>query len=182
MESSHNYLQLAQSIKDQLVEWRRDFHSHPELGFKENRTARALCECGMSVRQTVGRTGVVAEMGTGSPVVAIRADMDALPIQEANSVPYASQHPGVMHACGHDAHMAVALGTARILADTGFPGTLRFLFQPSEEAADDERGLWGSAYDCRWRYGGCPNHFGIARRFSQPAGEICSNQVSPQPE
>lgn len=147
METSSNYIQVARGFKDQLVEWRRDFHSHPELGFKENRTAARIADImaglGYRVRQGVGRTGVVAEHGSGSPVVAIRADMDALPILEVNNVPYASRNPGVMHACGHDAHMTIALGTARILVGAGFPGTLRFLFQPSEEVAD-EQGISGA--------------------------------------
>jgi len=95
---------------------------------------------GYRVRTGVGRTGVVAERGQGHPIVAIRADMDALPIQEANDVPYASQVPGVMHACGHDAHTAIGLGVATLLAQETFPssGTVRFLFQPAEEVGDDE--------------------------------------------
>jgi amidohydrolase len=93
---------------------------------------------GYRVRTGVGRTGVVAELGQGHPVVAIRADMDALPISEANEVPYGSQIPGVMHACGHDAHTAIALGLATLLAQETFDGTVRFLFQPAEEVGDEE--------------------------------------------
>jgi amidohydrolase len=93
---------------------------------------------GYQVRAGVGRTGVVAERGQGGAIVAIRADMDALPVQEANDVDYASQVPGVMHACGHDAHTACALGAATLLAQETYPGTIRFLFQPSEEMSDEE--------------------------------------------
>lgn len=135
-------LEQAQQLKSTLTEWRRDFHRHPELGFREQRTASRIAQIiggfGFRVRSGVGRTGVVAELGRGSPIVAIRADMDALPILESSGAPYASQVPGVMHACGHDAHMTIALGAARLLSKAGFPGSLRFLFQPSEEAADDE--------------------------------------------
>jgi amidohydrolase len=140
-------LQRARSIQSQLVNWRRDFHMHPELGFQEKRTAsrvaNALEALGYRVRTQVGRTGVLGETGAGAPVVAIRADMDALPIQEVNEVPYASQVPGAMHACGHDAHTAIALGAASLLAKEEFPGTVRFLFQPAEEVADAE-GLSGA--------------------------------------
>ncbi len=125
-----------------MVTWRRDFHANPELGFQETHTAARVAEVvedlGYCVRTGVGRTGVVAERGEGAPVVAIRADMDALPIQEATDVPYASRVPGVMHACGHDAHTAIALGVATLLAAEEFPGTVRFLFQPSEERGDEE--------------------------------------------
>jgi amidohydrolase len=137
----------AKSIQDQLSAWRRDFHMHPELGFRETRTAAKVAETleqlGYRVRRGVGRTGVVAEFGSGKPLVAIRADMDALPLQETNRVAYASQNPGVMHACGHDSHMAMALGAAALLSREKFSGTVRFLFQPSEEVADDE-GLSGA--------------------------------------
>ena len=135
-------LERARKIEQQLVAWRREFHMHPELGFQETRTAARVAEVleplGYRVRTGVGRTGVVAERGAGHPIVAIRADMDALPIQEANDVDYASQVPGVMHACGHDAHTAIALGVATLLAEERFPGTVRFLFQPSEEMWDEE--------------------------------------------
>lgn len=135
-------LEQARKIEDQLITWRRDFHQHPELGFQENRTAARVAEVmeslGYKVRTGVGRTGVVADRGEGHPIIGIRADMDALPIQEANDVPYASQNPGVMHACGHDAHTAIALGVATLMAQETFPGTVRFLFQPAEEVADEE--------------------------------------------
>ena len=135
-------LERANQIKDQMVEWRREFHRHPELGFQENHTAARIAEIlqplNYRIRSGVGRTGVVAELGQGSPVFAIRADMDALPVFEANNVPYVSKIPGLSHACGHDAHMAMALGAATLLSKRTFPGTLRFLFQPAEEVADEE--------------------------------------------
>ena len=135
-------LDKARTIQDQLSAWRRDFHMHPELGFQETRTAGKVAEImeqfGYRVRRGVGRTGVVADLGSGKPVLAIRADMDTLPIQESNKVSYISQNPGVMHACGHDSHTSMALGAAVLLAREKFPGTVRFLFQPSEEVGDDE--------------------------------------------
>lgn len=133
-------LERAREIAPQLGAWRRDFHANPELGFQETRTAARVAEgmeaLGYRVHRYVGRTGVVAERGEGNLVVAIRADMDALPIQEENEVPYVSQVPRVMHACGHDAHMAMAMGAAALLSQENFPGAVRFLFQPSEEDAD----------------------------------------------
>ena len=128
-------LDRAYEIQGQLVRWRRDLHMHPELGFQESRTsalvADVLRSCGYRVRTGVGRTGVVGERGQGRPILALRADMDALPLQEANEVPYASQVPGVMHGCGHDAHTAIALGVATLLSNEVFPGTIRLLFQPA---------------------------------------------------
>lgn len=140
-------LNKAQELSSQMVTWRRDFHMHPELGFQETRTAgvvaRHLTEWGYQVRTGVGKTGVVGDIGSGKPLVAIRADMDALPIQETNDVPYKSMNDGVMHACGHDAHTAIALGTAKLLSKEDFSGTIRFLFQPAEET-EDEEGLSGA--------------------------------------
>ncbi len=137
----------AYEMTDQLVAWRREFHQHPELGFQEFRTAARVAEVlerlGYRVQKGVGKTGVVAEIGQGHPIVAIRADMDALPLQETNAVPYASTVSGIMHACGHDAHTAIALGTASMLAQSEHPGSVRFLFQPAEEVADEE-GLSGA--------------------------------------
>jgi amidohydrolase len=115
---------------------------HPELGFDVHRTAAKVADelekMGYRVRRGVGKTGVVAEIGEGSPVVAIRADMDALPILEANQTDYASQIQGKMHACGHDAHTSMALGAAHLLTKEKFNGRVRFLFQPAEEVADEE--------------------------------------------
>ncbi len=135
-------LAKAKAIQDQLSAWRRDFHMHPELGFQETRTAAKVAEImegfGCRVRRGVGRTGVVVDLGNGSPCIAVRADMDALPLQELTGAAYASQVPGVMHACGHDAHIACALGAALLLTREQFPGSVRFLFQPSEEVGDSE--------------------------------------------
>lgn len=136
-------LNQAMELQEKLQEYRHDFHMHPELGFKEERTstkvADVLTSLGCRVRRNIGKTGVVAELGQGTPIVAIRADMDALPLQEENLTDYASQIPGVMHACGHDAHTAILLGVAELFSkEKQFPGTVRFLFQPAEEVADDE--------------------------------------------
>lgn len=138
----------AQAIKPQLVAWRRAIHRHPELGFDVYRTAElvatALADMGIEARIGVGKSGVVGYLGNGSgPVIGVRADMDALPIVEENAVEYASQIPGYMHACGHDAHTAILLGVARLLCDKEFPGQVRLLFQPSEEDAD-ENGVSGA--------------------------------------
>jgi len=136
-------LDRALEIREQVVRLRRDIHQHPELSFQETRTAALVADTlrslGLRVKTGVGKTGVVGYLGEGSPVVALRADMDALPIQEANDVPYASCTPGVMHACGHDAHAAILLGVAMLLHDPNLPGQVRFLFQPAEESADEER-------------------------------------------
>jgi amidohydrolase len=135
-------LNKAKAIRSHLSAWRRDFHMHPELGFQEHRTAARVAEImeglGYRVRRGVGRTGVVADIGVGSPCIALRADMDALPLQELTKAVYESQVPGVMHACGHDAHLACALGAAMLLSHEQFPGSVRFLFQPSEEIGDAE--------------------------------------------
>jgi amidohydrolase len=141
-------LTRADELLEKLVAYRHDFHQHPEVGFNEFRTsakvAEVLTSLGCRVRKNVGKTGVVGEMGDGKPIIAIRADMDALPLQEENQTDYASENPGVMHACGHDAHTAILLGVAEILSkEEHLPGTVRFLFQPAEEVAD-EKGFSGA--------------------------------------
>jgi amidohydrolase len=137
----------AKALQSQLSSWRREFHMHPELGFQETQTAAKIAEImetfGYRVRCGIARTGVIADIGSGLPCIAIRADMDALPLQELTGVAYASRVPGVMHACGHDAHMACALGAARLLMNEKIQGSVRFLFQPSEEVAD-ENGISGA--------------------------------------
>jgi len=125
-----------------MTAWRHDFHEHPELGFAEHRTseivARKLREFGCDTVVTgIGRTGVVGVIrgsGGGPGTLGLRADMDALPIEEATGAPYASKTPGVMHACGHDGHTTMLLGAARYLAETrNFSGTVHVIFQPAEE-------------------------------------------------
>lgn len=135
-----------QSLQPQLVEWRRRLHQRPELGFKEHLTAefvaQKLQEWGIEHHPGIAKTGIVATIrgeynleSQNPKVLAIRADMDALPIQEENEVSYRSQHDGVMHACGHDGHTAIALGTAYYLSQhtKDFAGTVKIIFQPAEE-------------------------------------------------
>jgi amidohydrolase len=135
-------IKQAHAISEELIEWRRDFHQHPETGFDLHRTAGIVADemekMGYRVRRGVGKTGVVAEIGEGGKVVAIRADMDALPIFEQNETEYVSKNEGKMHACGHDSHTAMALGAARLLTKEEFNGRVRFIFQPCEETADEE--------------------------------------------
>lgn len=152
----------AAAIEPQVIEWRRHFHQNPELGFAETETAAYIAErltaLGLEVRTGVGKTGVVGILrggGGGDRVVALRADMDALPVQEATGLDFASTATGtyqgetvpVAHACGHDAHMAMLLGAAEVL--TGMkdrlPGTVVFIFQPAEEGAPPGEPLGGAA-------------------------------------
>ncbi|HEU5016206.1 MAG TPA: amidohydrolase [Roseiflexaceae bacterium] len=141
-------LHKAQNLADELVRLRRDVHEHPELAFKEVRTAQLVADTlreigGIDVKTNVGVTGVVGQIGTGDgPTIAIRADMDALPILENTSQSYISQNQGVMHACGHDAHTAMLLGVAHLIKDAfateNLRGNVRFLFQPAEEDEGDQ--------------------------------------------
>ncbi|MEM8544356.1 MAG: M20 family metallopeptidase [Cyanobacteria bacterium P01_H01_bin.119] len=129
------------SLQPQLVSWRRQLHQYPELGFQEVGTARLidklLTKWNIEHQVGVAQTGIVATIrgNRPGPVLGIRADMDALPIQEINPVPYRSTYDGVMHACGHDGHVAIALGTAYYLANhrDRFAGTVKIIFQPAEE-------------------------------------------------
>lgn len=135
--------QLARQLAPTIVQWRRDFHAHPELSNREVRTAAKVVEqlkaVGIEeIRTGVAGHGVVALVRGRSalPVVALRADMDALPIAEQTGLPFASQNPGVMHACGHDGHTAMLLGAAKILVELRpqLPGTVKLIFQPAEES------------------------------------------------
>ena len=135
-------LQLL-SFHNWLVDLRRELHQIPEPGYKEEKTAAKICrvldELGIPYQKGVGKTGVVARVKSQKegPVVAFRADMDALPLEESNDVPYKSLHPGFMHACGHDGHVTVALGIIRRLQEQNWPrngcGEILFFFQPAEE-------------------------------------------------
>jgi amidohydrolase len=131
------------SFHDWLVDLRRELHQIPELGYQEEKTAAKICrvldELGVPYQTGVGKTGVVARIKSQKPgpVVAFRADMDALPLEESNDVPHKSTHPGLMHACGHDGHVTVALGIIRQLQEKDWPqkgsGEILFFFQPAEE-------------------------------------------------
>ncbi|HAJ36130.1 MAG TPA: amidohydrolase [Chloroflexi bacterium] len=145
--ASAELLTRAKAIHENIRAWRRTIHRYPELTFTEQRTASlvnaTLVDLGIETETEVAKTGVVGHIrGGDGPVVGLRADMDALPILEINGTEFDSTRPGIMHACGHDAHTAMLLGAATLLkklADEGrLPGSVRLLFQPSEEAQDDE--------------------------------------------
>jgi amidohydrolase len=137
----------SQTIKDKIIEIRRTLHRNPELAFQEHQTAKLISEIlkelGYEVHDSIGGTGVVAEMGEGR-VFALRAAMDAVALQEQNQVDYISQNPGVMHANAHDAEVACLLGAAVLLAEEPIDGRIRLIFQPGEETTD-EAGLSGAA-------------------------------------
>ncbi|WP_026581415.1 M20 metallopeptidase family protein [Bacillus sp. J33] len=156
MENDHPIVSQANHLFNKLIEWRRKFHQQPELSFQEFGTSQFVAETlekvdGMKVERGLGvETSVVGTLSSGNgPTIAIRADMDALPITEENSVSYSSINKGVMHACGHDAHTAILLGAAYLFADLfkmgDVKGTVKFVFQPAEESTD-EHGLSGSPY------------------------------------
>lgn len=150
---TNDLIKEAKAIEGQLVGWRRHLHQNPELSFQEYETAKFVAETlkeieGVSIHTNIANTGIVATISSGEgKTVAIRADMDALPITEKNEHGFQSQHPGVMHACGHDAHTTILLGAAKILAkkakEGSFQGTVKLIFQPAEEATDHE-GLSGA--------------------------------------
>lgn len=140
-------LEAAKQLQDELVTWRRQFHQYPELGFQEHRTSSIVAEylksLGLEVQTNIGQTGVVGLLRGKKPgkTIGLRADMDALPIQEESSKDYRSTVPGVAHLCGHDAHTTMLMGAAKILTELGPPeeGNIKFVFQPAEE------GLAGAA-------------------------------------
>lgn len=130
------------ALHDEMTAWRRELHAHPELAFEEKRTADFVAEklksFGIDVHRGLAGTGVVGSLkgNPGGRAIGLRADLDALPIQEANQFGHRSQSNGRMHACGHDGHVTMLLGAAKYLAETrGFAGTVHFIFQPAEEAA-----------------------------------------------
>lgn len=142
MMTTMNMLGRAKDLQKEIVDVRRHLHRHPELSFQESETAKLAADelksFGFAVKTGIARTGVVADIGQGK-TIAIRADMDGLPVQESNKTPYASANQGVMHACGHDAHVACGLATAKLLSGMNtLPGKIRMLMQPAEEDVDDE--------------------------------------------
>jgi amidohydrolase len=144
LKKKQNYQSIRPDIKlleEKIIGWRRELHQYPELGFLEAITAKfikeKLEEIGLEVKTGIAKTGltVLIEGDLPGPTLAIRADMDALPVQEENSLSYSSRHQGIMHACGHDGHMAIALGTACYLVDNRhkLAGKVKIIFQPAEE-------------------------------------------------
>ena len=170
-------MNIRSEIKDiekNIIEWRRDFHRYPELGFDEHRTSKiigeALKKMGLAPKMNVGKTGVTADLTFGEgPTIALRADMDALPMQETSGLDFSSKHDGVMHACGHDGHMAMLLGAAKVLIQNGdiFNGTVRFIFQPAEEGAGGARYMIEDG--C---LDGVDEIYGIHVWNYQPVGEV----------
>lgn len=147
--NTFDFMTEAQAMREELVARRRDFHQNPELAFEEVRTAgivaAELTSLGLEVQTGIGKTGVIGILdgATDGPTVLVRADMDALPILEANEKEYASQVPGKMHACGHDGHTAIALGVAKMLVGKRdqLAGRVKFVFQPAEEVGGGARAM-----------------------------------------
>ncbi|MEO3472697.1 M20 aminoacylase family protein [Roseomonas sp. CAU 1739] len=159
----------------ELTAIRQDFHAHPELGMAEHRTAeivaRKLESWGIEVHRGVGVTGVVGVLrnGTGNRAIGLRADMDALPIEELNDVPYRSATKGVMHACGHDGHTTMLLGAAKYLAETrNFDGIVHFIFQPGEEGCG---GALAMLEDRLFERFPCDAIYGMHNRPGMPVGQ-----------
>ena len=141
-----NIREEIKNIREDIYYYRRDFHQNPELSFQEYRTAQTiekhLNSFGIKYKKNIGKTGIVGELNFGDgPTIALRADMDALPIQEISDLDYKSKNKGVMHACGHDGHMAILLGAAKVLSENRLitKGKVRFIFQPAEEGGGGAR-------------------------------------------
>src|SRR3954462_7955638 len=162
----------------EIAEWRRDLHAHPELLYDVHRTAGAVADrlrvfgCD-EVVTGIGRTGVVGVIRGrkgGGRTIGLRADMDALPIEEATGLPYASTAPGKMHACGHDGHTAMLLGAARYLAETrAFDGTAVFIFQPAEEGLGGARAMLADGLFQRFP---CDEVYGLHNWPNGPRGKV----------
>jgi hippurate hydrolase len=167
----------AARLAEELIAFRRDLHRYPELSWQETETAAkvagALGKLGMTVRTGIGGNGVVADFHGGFPgkVIALRADMDALPIQEETGLEYASTRPGVMHACGHDAHTAILLGAARLLAGVAdrLHGTVRFIFQPAEEVNAGAKAMIAEGV-----LDGVDEIYGLHNLPTLPAGKVAT--------
>ncbi|WP_419897707.1 M20 aminoacylase family protein [Roseomonas sp. USHLN139] len=165
------------ALKDEITEWRRDFHAHPEIGFEEVRTSGIVAEklesWGIEVHRGIGRTGVVGVLRGSRPgnrSIGLRADMDALPMPELNDIPHRSQNAGKMHACGHDGHTAMLLGTAKHLAATrDFAGTVHFIFQPAEEGLT---GALAMVEDGLFQRFPCDAVYGIHNLPTLPLGTV----------
>ncbi len=167
------------AMKEEMTEWRRDIHAHPEIAFEEVRTsnlvATKLEEWGIEVHRNIAKTGVVGVLkgrdnGAGGRSIGLRADMDALPMEEENDVPYKSTNPGKFHGCGHDGHTTMLLGAAKYLAETrNFSGTVNFIFQPAEEGEGGGRVMVEEGLFDRFP---CDEVYGMHNWPKLPAGEV----------
>ena len=164
------------TFHDELTAIRRDLHAHPEIGFEEQRTsdivAAKLAEWGIEVHRGLGGTGVVGVLrkGNGQMAIGLRADMDALPMEEANDFAHRSTNPGRMHACGHDGHTTMLLGAAKYLAQSGaFNGTVNFIFQPAEEGLG---GAEAMIRDGLFQKFPCTFVYGMHNRPGLPVGQF----------
>ena len=173
--------ELADDIEE-MTAWRRDIHAHPELGFEEHRTSALVAEklrsWGLEVTTGVGRTGVVGTLrvGNATRAIGLRADMDALPIPEANGFAHRSTSPGVMHACGHDGHTTMLLGAARHLARTrNFEGCVHFIFQPAEEGVGGAQAMLADGLFEKFP---CESVFGMHNRPGLAVGKFSSRPGS----
>jgi len=167
-------------FSEDLVALRRDFHEHPELGMEEFRTskivAKLLIEWGIETHTEIGKTGVVGVLKGNKPgrSIGLRADMDALPMEERTNLPFSSKNPGVMHACGHDAHTTMLLGAARYLAEKrDFSGTAIFIFQPAEEGLGGARAMLADKLFERFP---CDEVYGM---HNWPTGELGKVSIKP---
>ncbi len=166
-------------LQPEMTDWRRDFHAHPEIGFEEHRTsaivAAKLAEWGIEVHRGFGGTGVVGvirgrKSAGGNRAIGLRADMDALPMEEANGFAYRSTTPNRMHACGHDGHTTMLLGAAKYLAETGnFSGTVHLIFQPAEEGLAGAKAMLDDGLFERFP---CDAIYGIHNSPDLPLGTV----------
>jgi len=165
----------ARRYQNELTEFRRDIHANPELGLQEHRTAERvatkLTEWGFEVHRGVGKTGVVGVLRNGDgPAIGLRADMDALAMDEQTNLPYSSRNPGRMHACGHDGHTTMLLGAAKYLSETkNFQGTVNLIFQPGEEGAGGALAMLEDRLFDRFP---CDTIFGMHNRPGMPVGQF----------
>lgn len=175
-------IDAVRTYQDELTAIRRDFHANPEIGMEEHRTAEIVAKklesWGIEVHRNVGRTGVVGVLrrGTGKTALGLRADMDCLPMEEQTNLPYRSNNPGRMHACGHDGHTTMLLGAAKYLAEHGtFDGVVNFIFQPGEEGMG---GALAMLEDKLFERFPCDSIYGMHNRPGMPVGEFA---IAPGP-
>src|ERR1700738_3969515 len=170
-------LHIPANVAEEVVAARRDLHAHPELGFEEERTAALVAgrlrALGFDVHTGIGKTGVVGVLQGSKPgkTIMLRADMDALPIDEENDVPYKSRTPVRMHACGHDGHVAMLLGAARIVMGRrdAVAGTVCFVFQPAEEGKGGAKAMVDDGVLERF---GIERAYGLHLASTHPAGQV----------